>query len=216
MQIFLDTANFEEIRQSVELGVVSGVTTNPSLVAKEKGKDFFALVKEIADLVPGPVSAEVIATDARHMVEEAVELAAIRENIVVKIPVTAEGLKAVHALSRQKISTNVTLVFSLNQALLAARAGATYVSPFIGRLDDVSNNGLLLVQDIVSVFKLHEIKTKVIAASVRHPLHVMEAARAGAHIATVPYKVLLQMLEHPLTAAGIEKFLADWKKIAQV
>jgi transaldolase len=213
MQIFLDTANFDEIRESLELGIVNGVTTNPSLVAKEKDKDFFALVKRIAELVPGPVSAEVIATDAVGMIAEAKKLADISDNVVIKIPMTAEGLKAVRVLSLQGINTNVTLVFSLNQALLAARAGATYVSPFIGRLDDVGYDGISLVGDIVSVFKTYEIRTQVIAASVRHPMHVIDAAKAGSHIATIPYKVLLQMIEHPITTIGIDRFLADWEKV---
>jgi transaldolase len=213
MQIFLDTANFDEIRESLELGIVNGVTTNPSLVAKEKDKDFFALVKRIAELVPGPVSAEVIATDAVGMIAEAKKLADISDNVVIKIPMTAEGLKAVRVLSLQGINTNVTLVFSLNQALLAARAGATYVSPFIGRLDDVGYDGISLVKDIVSVFKTYEIRTQVIAASVRHPMHVIDAAKAGSHIATIPYKVLLQMIEHPITTIGINRFLADWEKV---
>lgn len=213
MQIFLDTANFEEIKAGVELGVVAGVTTNPSLVAKEKDKDFFALVKKIADIVPGPVSAEVISLDAPGMIAEAKKLSAISENVVIKIPMTAEGLKAVRALSILSINTNVTLIFSVNQALLAARAGATYVSPFVGRLDDVGADGIALVRDIVEVFDLHELETQVIAASIRHPLHATQAAQAGAHIATIPYKVILQMLEHPLTKIGIERFLADWQAV---
>lgn len=212
MQIFLDTANFEEIKEGIELGIVAGVTTNPSLVAKEKDKDFYALVKKIAEIVPGPVSAEVIALDAAGMVEEAEKLAKIRDNVVIKIPMTAEGLKAVSTLHKKGIKTNVTLIFSVNQALLAARAGATYVSPFVGRLDDIGYDGMTLVKDIVSVFEIHELKTQVIAASIRHPLHSIEAAKAGAHIATIPYKVLLQMIEHPITKIGIDRFLADWEK----
>ncbi|PKM87028.1 MAG: fructose-6-phosphate aldolase [Firmicutes bacterium HGW-Firmicutes-12] len=212
MQIFLDTANVDEIRESLELGIVSGVTTNPSLVAKENNNDFFSLVKTISELVPGPVSAEVIAIDAVGMIAEAEKLADISENVVIKIPMTAEGLKAVRVLSLQGINTNVTLVFSLNQAILAARAGATYVSPFIGRLDDVGYDGMSLVKDIVSVFKTYELKTQVIAASVRHPMHVINAAKAGSHIATIPYKILMQMIEHPITTIGIDKFLADWEK----
>ena len=212
MQIFLDTANFEEIREGIELGIVAGVTTNPSLVAKEKDKDFFALVKKIAAIVPGPVSAEVIALDAAGMIEEAKQLAKISSNVVVKIPITAEGLKAVSVLSMQGIKTNVTLIFSLNQALLAARAGATYVSPFVGRLDDIGYDGMALVKDIVDVFAHYQLETQVIAASIRHPLHAVEAAKAGAHIATIPYKVVLQMIEHPITKLGIDRFLADWEK----
>jgi len=212
MKIFLDTANFDEISTGIELGVVAGVTTNPSLVAKEKDRDFFALVKRIADIVPGPVSAEVIALDAPGMISEARALAAIRENVVVKIPITSEGLKAVNVLSKEGIKTNVTLVFSVNQALLSARAGATYVSPFVGRLDDIGYDGMQLVEDIVEIFDLHGLETEVIAASIRHPLHAVEAARRGAHIATIPYKVLVQMIEHPITRIGIERFLADWEK----
>ena len=212
MQIFLDTANFEEIKAGVELGVVSGVTTNPSLVAKERGRSFHDLVAEIARIVPGPVNAEVIAPACHEMVNEARELAAIRENVVVKIPMTADGLRAVNKLNREGIKTNVTLVFSVNQALLAARAGAAYVSPFIGRLDDIGHDGMQLVKEIVDVFKTYQLAAKVIAASIRHPLHVCRAAKAGADIATVPYKILLQMIDHPLTVAGIEKFLTDWEK----
>lgn len=213
MQIFLDTANLSEIKEGTALGVISGITTNPSLVAKEEGRDFLDLVREITALVSGPVSAEVIAVEAPGMIAEAMRLAAVSTNVVVKIPMTAEGLKAVHSLHLQGINTNMTLVFSLSQALLAARAGATYVSPFIGRLDDVSFDGMSLVADIVSVFRQYGLETKVIAASVRHPLHVVEAAKAGADIATIPYKVLKQMIDHPLTKIGIERFLADWEKV---
>ncbi|MCR4440657.1 MAG: fructose-6-phosphate aldolase [Peptococcaceae bacterium] len=215
MELFLDSANLEEIREAAELGVISGVTTNPTLVAREKGMDFFELVERIAGMVPGPVSAEVISTGAAGMVEEAQKLAAIRDNVVVKIPLTAEGLKAVNVLNRQGIKTNVTLVFSLNQALLAARAGAAYVSPFVGRLDDIGFDGMSLVADIAAVYEIHSLKARVIAASIRHPLHVVEAAKAGAHIATIPYKVLLQMIEHPVTRIGIERFLADWENAAK-
>ena len=212
MQIFLDTANFEEILEGIELGVVSGVTTNPSLVAREEGKDFFTLVKEIARIVPGPVSAEVLATTAPEMIKEAQPLAKLGSNVVIKIPMTKDGLKAVKALSGQGIKTNVTLIYSVNQALLAAQAGATYVSPFVGRLDDISYDGIALLADIAAVFKNYKISTKIIAASIRHPLHAVEAAKAGADIATIPFKVLLQMIEHPLTKIGIERFLADWAK----
>jgi len=212
MQIFLDTANFNEIKAAVELGVISGVTTNPSLVAKEGG-DFQQLVQDIAKIVPGPVSAEVIATQAPEMILEARELVKLGPNIVIKIPMIAEGLKAVKVLSQQGIKTNVTLVFSVNQALLAARAGATYVSPFVGRLDDISFDGMQLIKDIIQVFQNYGLPTQVIAASIRHPLHAMEAAKAGAHIATIPYKVVLQMIEHPLTKSGVERFLADWEAV---
>ncbi len=210
MQLFLDTANLEEIREAAELGVISGVTTNPTLVAKE-GRDFRQLVKEIACLVPGPVSAEVISTEAAGMIREARELATLGPNVVIKIPMLPEGLKAVKVLSADGIRTNVTLVFTVNQALLAARAGAAYVSPFLGRLDDIGQDGLALLKDIVQVFKNYNFPTKTIAASIRHPVHVAEAAKIGADIATIPYKVLRQMMEHPLTTSGVERFLADWE-----
>lgn len=211
MKIFLDTANLEEIRTAASWGVISGVTTNPSLIAKEEG-NFEEIVKEITDLVPGPVSAEVISLKGEMMVEEAKPLSQMAPNVVIKIPMTAEGMKAVRELKKQEIKTNVTLVFSLNQALLAAQAGATYVSPFIGRLDDISHSGVELVKDIVDVYNYYGYETEIIAASIRHPLHVVEVAAAGADIATVPFKVLEQMFKHPLTDLGIEKFLADWEK----
>lgn len=210
MKLFIDTANINEVKEINEWGVISGVTTNPSLIAKE-GKDFKEVVKEIADIVDGPISAEVISLDKDGMLQEARELAKIHPNIVIKIPMTAEGLKAVKILSKEGIKTNVTLIFSANQALLAALAGASYVSPFIGRLDDISNDGMKIVEDIVQIFDFHNIKTEIIAASIRHPIHVLEAAKAGAHIVTIPYKVFLQMLNHPLTDIGIEKFLKDWE-----
>lgn len=213
MELFLDTANLEEIKEAAELGVISGVTTNPSLVARE-GKNFLELVKEIAQIVPGPVSAEVIATTSPEMVQEARDLAVLHENVVIKVPMTAEGLKAVSVLSKEGIKTNVTLVFSVNQALLASRAGATFVSPFVGRLDDIGYDGMVLVQEIVDVFYNYDLETQVIAASIRHPIHVIEAAKAGAHIATIPAKILKQMIEHPLTKQGIDKFLADWAKVS--
>ena len=212
MQIFLDTANCQEIHEGMELGVVSGVTTNPSLVAREEGQDFFALVKKIAKIVPGPVSAEVLAMTAPEMITEALELTKLGPNVVIKIPMTKDGLKAVHALTGQGIRTNVTLIYSVNQALLAAQAGATYVSPFVGRLDDISYDGIALLKDIADVFKNYHFSTKIIAASIRHPLHVVLAAKAGADIATIPYKVLLQIIDHPLTTIGIDRFLADWAK----
>ncbi|SHF63962.1 transaldolase [Caldanaerobius fijiensis DSM 17918] len=211
MKFFIDTANIEEIKEANELGVISGVTTNPSLVAKE-GRDFIEVIKEIAEIVDGPISAEVISEDHEGMVQEARKLAGIHKNIVIKIPMTAEGLKAVKILSKEGIKTNVTLIFSANQALLAARAGATYVSPFIGRLDDISSDGMKLIEDIAQIFKTYDIKTEIIAASVRHPVHVLTAAKLGAHIATVPYKVIMQMIKHPLTDAGIERFKEDWAK----
>ncbi|MBE3587365.1 MAG: fructose-6-phosphate aldolase [Thermoanaerobacteraceae bacterium] len=209
MQLFLDTANVEEIEKACALGVISGVTTNPSLIARE-GRDFVQVVREITAIVDGPISAEAVSTRAEDMISEARTLAAIHPNIVVKIPMTAEGLKAVRALAARGIKTNVTLVFSANQALLAALAGATYVSPFVGRLDDIGHDGMALVGDIMDIYRNYNFQTRVIAASIRHPLHVIMAARAGAHIATIPYKVLMQMLQHPLTDLGMEKFLADW------
>ncbi|MBR5527662.1 MAG: fructose-6-phosphate aldolase [Clostridia bacterium] len=212
MKLFIDTANVEEIKMANDLGVICGVTTNPSLIAKE-GRDFKEVVKEIATIVDGPISAEVISEDHEGMVKEARELAAIHENIVIKIPMTLEGLKATKILSSEGIRTNVTLIFSAAQALLAARAGASYVSPFLGRLDDIGAVGMELVEEIVEIFALHNIDTEIISASVRSPLHVIDAARAGAHIATVPYKVILQMAKHPLTDAGIEKFMKDWESL---
>ncbi len=210
MKLFIDTANVDEIREINEWGVLSGVTTNPSLIAKE-GRDFKEVIKEIAEIVDGPISAEVISLDKDGMIKEARELAKIHRNIVIKIPMTAEGLKAVNVLSQEGIKTNVTLIFSPNQALLAAKAGASYVSPFIGRLDDISNEGMEIVQDIVHIYVIHSIYTKVIAASIRNPMHVIEAAKAGAHIATIPYNVFKQMVNHPLTDIGIERFLKDWE-----
>lgn len=210
MKLFIDTANIDEIKEINEWGVICGVTTNPSLIAKE-GRDFKEVVKGIAEIVDGPISAEVISLDKDGMLYEARELAKIHPNIVIKIPMTADGLKAVKVLSKEGIKTNVTLIFSANQALLAALAGATYVSPFIGRLDDIGNEGMNIIEEIVQVFDIHNIDTEIIAASIRHPIHVLEAAKAGAHIGTVPYKVLLQMLNHPLTDIGIEKFLKDWE-----
>ncbi|MEW6275001.1 MAG: fructose-6-phosphate aldolase [Bacillota bacterium] len=212
MKLFLDTANIEEIKEAYALGVISGVTTNPSLIARE-GRDFRQVVQEIAAIVDGPISAEVIGSTAPEMVAEAEALAAIHPNVVIKIPVTGEGLKAVKALAEKKIKTNVTLVFSANQALLAALAGAAFVSPFVGRLDDIGHDGMALVADIVEIYRNYDFPSQVIAASIRHPLHVLLAAKAGADIATVPYQVLKQMLAHPLTDLGIKKFLADWAKV---
>ncbi len=210
MELYLDTANIEEIREVASWGVLSGVTTNPSLIARE-GRDFKATIAEIAEIVKGPVSAEVIATDAEGMVKEAHELARISGHVVIKVPMTEEGLKATRALADEGIPVNVTLVFSTPQALLAARAGASYVSPFLGRIDDVGGDGVGLVEEIAEVFALHDIDTRIIAASIRHPRHVVAAARAGADIATVPYKVMKQLVKHPLTDIGIERFLADWR-----
>lgn len=210
MKIFLDTANIDEIKEGASWGIVDGVTTNPSLIAKEK-RDFKQVVKEICDIVDGPISAEVISEDSEGMISEARELVKIHKNIVIKIPMTVEGLKAVSTLSKEGIKTNVTLIFSPNQALLAAKAGATYVSPFLGRLDDVGSQGMDLVRTIVEIFFNYDYDTEVIAASIRHPLHVVDAALAGAHIATIPMKVLQQMVKHPLTDKGIESFMNDWK-----
>ncbi|ERN51804.1 fructose-6-phosphate aldolase [Alkalihalophilus marmarensis] len=209
MKFFIDTANIDDIREAKELGILAGVTTNPSLVAKE-GVDFHDRLREITEIVSDSVSAEVIALDAEGMIKEGKELAAIAPNITVKVPMTTEGLKAVHAFSELNIKTNVTLVFSAVQALLAARAGATYVSPFLGRLDDIGHDGLNLISQIADIFDVHNIPTEIIAASVRHPVHVTEAAARGAHIATIPFNVIKQLTKHPLTDQGIEKFLADW------
>lgn len=210
MKLFIDTANTEEIRKANDLGVICGVTTNPSLIARE-GLEFKSVIQEITEIVDGPISAEVISLEADKMVEEALELVKIHKNIVIKLPMTEEGLKATKRLSQKGIHTNVTLIFSTAQALLAARAGATYVSPFLGRLDDIGATGMDLVADIAEVFSIHDIPTEIIAASVRNPLHVIDAAKAGAHIATVPYKVIIQMTKHPLTDNGIERFLKDWE-----
>lgn len=213
MRLFLDTANIDEIREAVGWGVISGVTTNPTLVAREQGRTFAEILREITDVVPGPVSAEAISLDAPGMIAEARTLAAAAENIVVKIPMTPEGLKAAKTLAGEGIRTNVTLVFSATQALLAALAGASYVSPFVGRLDDAGHDGMQVVRDIAQIFEIHGLESEIIAASIRHPLHVIDAAKAGADIATVPMKVLRVMVSHPLTDRGIEMFLADWKKV---
>ena len=214
MRFFVDTANVEEIRKANDMGVICGVTTNPSLIAKE-GRSFNEVIAQIAEIVDGPISGEVKATttDAEGMIAEGREIAAIHPNMVVKIPMTAEGLKATRVLAAENIKTNVTLVFTAAQALLAARAGATYVSPFLGRLDDVSTPGIDLICDIAEIFNLHDIRTQIIAASIRNPIHVIDCAKAGADIATVPYKVIEQMIKHPLTDAGIAKFQADYKAV---
>ena len=214
MKLFIDTANVDEIRKANDMGVICGVTTNPSLIAKE-GRDFKEVIAEIAAIVDGPISGEVKATttDAEGMIREGREIAAIHPNMVVKIPMTAEGLKAVKTLSAEGIKTNVTLIFSVNQALLAARAGATYVSPFVGRLDDINMTGVDLISDIAEMFALHNLETEIISASIRNPTHVTDSALAGAHIATVPYKVIEQMTKHPLTDQGIAKFQADYRAV---
>lgn len=214
MRFFVDTANIEEIRKANEMGIICGVTTNPSLIAKE-GRDFKQVIEEITSIVDGPISGEVKATtaDAKGMIEEGRQIAAIHPNMVVKIPMTAEGLKAVKVLTGEGIKTNVTLVFSAAQALLAARAGATYVSPFLGRLDDISMPGIDLIEEITEIFSIHEIETEIIAASIRNPIHVIDCAKAGADIATVPYPVLEQMTRHPLTDQGIKKFQDDYRNV---
>ena len=214
MRFFVDTANVDEIRKANDMGIICGVTTNPSLIAKE-GRNFAEVIKEITSIVDGPISGEVKATtvDAEGMIKEGREIAAIHPNMVVKIPMTVEGLKAVKVLASEGIKTNVTLIFSAAQALLAARAGATYVSPFLGRLDDISMPGIDLICDITEIFEMHNIDTQIIAASIRKPIHVIDCAKAGADIATVPYKVLVQMTKHPLTDQGIEKFQADYKAV---
>jgi len=214
MKFFLDTANIEEIRDAAEYGLIDGVTTNPSLVAKE-GRDFKDILREITRLVNGPISAEVVSTDAAGILREAYDLAKIHENIIVKVPMIKEGMKALRQLSRDGIRTNVTLVFNPNQALIAAKLGATYVSPFVGRFDDVSEVGMSLIADLVRIFKNYGFATQILVASCRSPLHIREAALLGAHVATMPYKVLEQLLKHPLTDIGLERFLKDWEKAHQ-
>ena len=213
MQIFIDTANVDEIRKAASLGVIGGVTTNPSLLSKEGTGDYESVVKEICTIIKGSVSAEVIAEDAEGMIAEGRIKASWAPNVTVKIPVTEEGLRAISVLSKEGIKINMTLCFSVNQALLGALAGAAYVSPFLGRIDDIGHDGMQLVRDIVQVYKSYDFPTRVIAASIRHPLHCVEAAKAGAHIATIPYKVLLQMIHHPLTDTGVERFLADYNRV---
>ena len=214
MKIFIDTANIEEIKEAHNWGIVDGVTTNPSLIARE-GRDFKEVVREICAIVDGPISAEVVSLDAEGMIKEARELTTIHSNVVIKVPMTLEGLKAVKILSGERIKTNVTLVFSANQALLAAKVGATYVSPFVGRLDDISHQGMEVIAEIVEIYKNYNFKTEIIVASVRSPLHVKEAALCGADIATIPFKVIKQMSKHSLTDIGIEKFLEDWKTVKE-
>lgn len=214
LKLYIDTANLDEIKQANSMGIISGVTTNPSLVAKE-GADFRQRIKDIASIVKGPISAEVISLEAEKMVEEGRELASIDTNIVIKIPITVQGLMAANILASEGIDINATLVFSANQALLAARAGAAYVSPFVGRMDDIGNDGMEVVRDIAEIFRIHGIDTRIIAASIRHPMHVARAALAGAHISTVPFPVLKAMIKHPLTDLGIERFLKDWNQAKQ-
>jgi len=216
MRIFLDTANIDQIKQGVKMGVVSGVTTNPTLAAKEGNTDYEAISKEICSIVPGPVSVEVLVEGVEEMIEQAQQISTWAPNIVIKIPAGTDGLEVTKALAQEGVKVNFTLCFSLNQALLGALAGAAYVSPFVGRLDDIGNDGMQLVKDIVEVFNNYpDIRTEVIAASIRHPMHCVVAAKIGAHIATVPYNVLMQMISHPLTDIGISRFLSDWRSISQ-
>lgn len=214
MKFFIDTANIDEIKEAADLGILDGVTTNPSLVSKE-GKNFQELLEEIVKIVDGPISAEVVSTDYEGIIKEANELAKIHKNIVVKVPLIKEGLKAVKTLSDEGIKTNVTLCFSPSQALMAAKAGATYISPFVGRLDDISHEGMDLVADIVQIYENYGYATQVLVASIRHPLHLVDAARMGAHVATMPFAVINKLFNHPLTDIGLEKFLSDWKKLNQ-
>ena len=214
MKIFIDTANIEQIKEVNSWGILDGVTTNPSLIAKEK-KDFATIVNEICEVVDGPISVEVISLKAEGMFAEGMKLAAVNENIVIKVPMTEEGLKATKLLSNEGVAVNMTLIFSANQALLAAKAGARYVSPFVGRLDDVGQDGMALVSDIMDILDNYDYDTEVIVASVRDPIHVTDAARMGAHIATIPFDVLKKMFKHPLTDIGIERFLKDWEKVSK-
>lgn len=212
MKFFIDSANLDEIKEANDLGVIDGVTTNPSLVAKEGKVDFKELISQICSIVDGPVSAEVVSTDFEGMMREAHEYAKIHSNVTVKIPMIKEGLKAVRQLSQEKIKTNVTLIFTVPQAILAAKAGATFVSPFVGRLDDIAHDGMALIADMVQIFNNYSFDTEILVASVRHPIHLVDAARMGAHVATIPFKVIEQLTKHPLTDSGLEKFLSDWKK----
>ena len=215
MRIFLDTANTEQIRQAAKLGIISGVTTNPSLVSKEGAADYEATIKEICSIISGPISVEVLEEEVELMIKQARQISTWAPNIVIKIPATTEGLEVTSTLAKEGIKVNFTLCFSLNQALLGALAGATYVSPFVGRLDDAGHNGMEVVADMVKVFKDYKLSTQVIAASIRHPQHCVAAAKAGAHIATIPYNVLMQMIHHPLTDIGVTRFLTDWRRISQ-
>jgi transaldolase len=212
MKIFLDTANVAELKKGMDYGVIDGVTTNPSLIAKEK-REFMPLIREIVSIVPGPVSVEVTATSVPAMIKQAEEYAAISPNVVIKVPINLEGLQVVKTLTDRGIKTNVTLIFSVSQALLAAKAGATYVSPFVGRIDDISGSGMELVEDIAMVFDNYGLNTEIIVASVRHPLHFVQAAKIGAAVATIPFATLSQLLHHPLTVNGMERFLKDWEKV---
>ncbi len=215
MRIFLDTANIDQIRQAAKLGIISGVTTNPSLVSKEGATDYEATIKEICSIISGPISTEVLVEGVEPMIEQARDISTWAPNVVIKIPATTDGLEVTSALAKEGIKVNFTLCFSLNQAILGALAGATYVSPFVGRLDDIGHNGMELVRDIVDVFTHYQLPTQVIAASLRHPQHCEAAAKAGAHIATVPYPVLMQMIHHPLTDIGVARFLSDWRQASR-
>jgi len=215
MRIFLDTANIDQIKQAAKLGVISGVTTNPSLVSKERATDYEATIKEICAIIPGPISTEVLVEGVAPMIKQARQISKWAANIVIKIPATTEGLEVTSTLAKEGIKVYFTLCFSLNQALLGALAGASYVSPFVGRLDDIGHNGMEVVADIVKVFQHYQLATEVIAASIRHPEHCVAAAKAGAHIATIPYNVLMQMIHHPLTDIGVSQFLADWQRVSQ-
>ena len=215
MRIFIDTANIDQIRQAAKLGVISGVTTNPTLVSKERTADYETVAREICSIIPGPISVEVLVEGVKPMIEQARLISTWAPNIVVKIPATIDGLEVTSTLAKENIKVNFTLVFSLNQALLGALAGAAYVSPFVGRLDDASHNGMEVVKDIVDVFQHYNLPTEVIAASIRHPRHCVAAAKAGAHIATVPYSVLMQMIRHPLTDVGVARFLSDWQGVSK-
>lgn len=212
LQIFIDTANIGEIKEINDMGILQGVTTNPTLIAKE-GRVYHEVIREICQIVDGPISAEVIGLDYESMINEGRELASIHPNVVIKVPLTETGLKAIHTFKMMGIATNATLVFSSNQALLAARAGAAFVSPFIGRIDDIGNSGMAVLEDILLVLNQYSLATQVIAASIRHPMHVAESAKRGSHIATIPYQVIKQMIKHPLTDAGIEKFISDWNQV---
>jgi transaldolase len=214
MKFFIDTANIAQIKEAASYGLLDGVTTNPSLVAKE-GKNFKELLREICQIVDGPISAEVVSTDYDGMMKEARELRKIHANIVIKVPLIKEGIKAVKSLSEEDIKTNVTLCFSASQALLAAKAGASYISPFVGRLDDISHNGMDLIKQIVQIYRNYDYKTEILVASIRHPLHLIDAAMMGAHVATMPFDVIEKLFKHPLTDLGLEKFLSDWKKLNQ-
>lgn len=212
MRIFIDTANIEEIKEINAMGFLDGVTTNPTLIARE-GRDYHEVLKEICAIVDGPISAEVISMDYDAMINEGRELAALHPNVVIKVPISETGLRAIHCFKQMDIATNATLVFSANQALLAARAGARFVSPFLGRVDDISNSGLVLLEDIITVFDQYSFATEVISASIRHPMHVLDCAKRGSHIATIPYAIIKQMIKHPLSDAGIEKFINDWNQV---